>query len=67
VSSDPDPPYGVRFEFTQRSIVIADSNGDQVTFALKLAESERRVLRIRAPKLIILDRKALHVRRQFLV
>ena len=67
VGSDPHPRYRVRFELTQRSIMVADSHRDEVTFALKPAESERGVRGIRAPKLIILDRELLHVRRQFLL
>jgi hypothetical protein len=47
--------------------MVADSHCDEVTFALKPAESERGVRGIRAPKLIILDRELLHVRRQFLL
>jgi hypothetical protein len=67
MSSDPDPRYGVRFEFTQRPIVITDSNSNDIAFILKPAESERGVRRIRAPKVIIFDREALRVHRQFLV
>jgi hypothetical protein len=41
VGSDPHPRYRVRFEFTQCSIMVADSHCDEVTFALKPTESER--------------------------
>jgi hypothetical protein len=46
--------------------MIADSHRDEVAIALEPPKMKRRVRRIYAPKLIILDRESLHVRRQFL-
>ena len=66
VAANPHPRYSVGRQNTEGTVVIADSNREQIATAVKRPEVKRRMSRILAPEMVILGGKTLDFAGQLL-